>query len=109
MQQLDWSIIQSVLTLIIAVAAFYFARKKDTSDVTAMQTSLIVKLDNIHTDLSEMKAEINTLKDDWRADHDRLIELTKDLKHARDHMQTMWTRIDEVKAGKTTRVANKDD
>lgn len=95
--QLDWGAIQSILSLIVAVAAFYFARKKDNSDIVSMQTSMMVKLESIQSDLSEMKAEINAMKDDWRADHDRLIELSKDFKHAKDHMQTMWSRIDELK------------
>ena len=49
-------------------------------------TTVIVKLENISSGIRDIKEEINTLKTDQKADHDRLIRVEESLQQA-------WERI----------------
>lgn len=94
-----------ILSLLIAGASFYFARKKDTKDdtahQTAKQTEVAVELRGMRTDISEMKSdmrdeiaelksEIKSLRMEYKQDHDEIVGMKRDF-------NTMWKRIDELK------------
>ena len=86
--QLDWATIQGILTLLIAGAAFYFARKKDTYDAGAQVTTVIVELQTVRRDISEMKTDVAAMRQEWRDDHDKLVGMERDIK-------AMWKHIDK--------------
>ena len=52
-------------------------------------TTVIVKLDNLQSDIRDIKSEINNMRDDQRNDHDALIRLDTSLKSA-------WKQIDKL-------------
>jgi len=58
-------------------------RERDEQKVkeeTAQQTSLMLALDNIKSSLSRIESEINTVRQDTRENHDKLIQLEQSFK-----------------------------
>ena len=98
---IDWNATQGLLSLLIAAAAFYFARKKDTKDSTAELTALMVKLEVIGNDINEMKVDTRELRAERQQDHDAIIHLTEAINAIENRQQTMWSRIDELKGERT--------
>lgn len=89
---IDWGIAQGVLSLLIAAAAFYYARKKDTHDTSAKATEVIVELRTVRRDIGEMKSDIQAMRQEWREDHDKLVGMERDIK-------AIWKNIDKIKGG----------
>lgn len=56
--------------------------KKDTAEDTAQLTTVIVKLENIGTGISEIKAEMKNVKSDLQDLRDRLIVVEQSTKSA---------------------------
>lgn len=86
---IDWSMVQGMIGLIVAVAAFYFARKKDTHESSAQVTTVIVELQTVRRDISEMKAEVQAMRMEWRDDHDKLVGMERDIK-------AIWKQVDKI-------------
>ena len=86
---IDWSMVQGMISLIVAVAAFYFARKKDTHESSAQVTTVIVELQTVRRDISEMKAEVQAMRMEWRDDHDKLVGMERDIK-------AIWKQVDKI-------------
>ena len=80
-------IIISVLSLLLAGYSFLSRNSKEN---TTELTTVIVKLENIGSGISDIKAEIASMKNDQKEDHDRLIKLESSV-------VTMWKRYDELK------------
>ena len=81
-------IIISTLSLLLAL---YTYRSKNNKNNTAEMTTVIVKLENIGSGISDIKSEIASLKDDQKDDHDKLIKVESSLSSA-------WKRINEIAA-----------
>ncbi len=79
-------IIISAISLLLAI---YTYNSKANKDMTTELTTVIVKLENIGNGIADIKAEIASLKNDQRDDHDKLIKLEASL-------STAWKRIDEL-------------
>lgn len=54
-------------------------------------TTVIVKLENIISGITDIKSEIASLKNDQKDDHDRLIRVESSINSA-------WKRINEISA-----------
>lgn len=76
----------SIASLILA--AYSFLSKSNKENTTEL-TTVIVKLENISGGIADIKAEIATLKDDQKDDHDRLIRVEASV-------ATAWKRINEL-------------
>ena len=82
------------LPIIISVASLLFAVysliSKNSKENNTELTTVIVKLENISTGITDIKAEIANMKNDQKEDHDRLIKVEASL-------ATAWKRIDEIR------------
>ncbi len=67
----------SFASLLLAVYTFMY---KNNKEKTSELTTVIVKLENIGEGIADIKAEINSLKNDQKDDHDRLIKLESTVK-----------------------------
>lgn len=81
-------IIISTLSLLLALYTYI---SKNNKNNTAEMTTVIVKLENIGSGISDIKSEIASLKDDQKDDHDKLIKVESSLSSA-------WKRINEIAA-----------
>lgn len=90
----DISMVQGLLSLIIAIAAFYFARKKDTHDTASQGMEVIVELRTVRRDISELKTDIQAMRTEWREDHDKIVSMERDIK-------AMWKHIDKINGVKS--------
>lgn len=80
-------IIVSVISLLLAL---YTSITKNSKENTSELTTVIVKLENIGNGIADIKAEIASMKNDQKEDHDRLIKLDTSLSAA-------WKQISELK------------
>ena len=82
------------IPIIISVASLLFAVysliSKNSKENNTELTTVIVKLENISTGITDIKAEIANMKNDQKEDHDRLIKVETSL-------ATAWKRIDEIR------------
>lgn len=86
----DISIIFSVSNLALAIAVFYFARKKDHTEDATQTAEVIVEMRNVRRDIGEIKGSIEAIRTEWREDHDSLIGVMRE-------MRAMWKLIDNMK------------
>ena len=85
----------TVVPIVISLATLLFSlyvyiintNKVNTTELT----TVIVKLENIGTGISDIKSEMSSIKTEQKEDHDRLITLE-------GSVNTMWKRVDELKA-----------
>ena len=87
---MDIAVALPIISAVIAIMAFYFARKKETKDDTVQSTQVIVELRGMREDVSELKSDFKALRAEMKQDHDDIIAMKRDFK-------TMWQRIDELK------------
>lgn len=80
--------------LSLLLAAYTFLSKNNKENTTEL-TTVIVKLENIGTGITDIKSEIAGMKTDQKEDHDRLIKVEASV-------ATMWKRYDELKAHVST-------
>lgn len=78
-----------VISLCSLGFAIYSALSKNNKDETTAMTTVIVKLDNLQSDIRDIKSEINNMRDDQRRDHDALTRLDASIKSA-------WKQIDKL-------------
>lgn len=93
----DIGMVQGILSLIIAIAAFYFARKKDTHDTASQSMEVIVELRTVRRDISELKTDVQAMRTEWREDHDKIVSMERDIK-------AMWKHIDKINGVKSDNV-----
>lgn len=88
------------VALIISILSAFFAiffgvlnmrrnQKQDDRREQSDMTTVIVKLENISSDIAEIKNDIKSLKEDVRNNRDNIIRLDESLKSA-------WKRINEL-------------
>lgn len=78
-----------IISLCSLAFAIYSAVSKNNKDDTTAMTTVIVKLDSLQSDIRDIKAEINNMRDDQQRDHDSLIRLESSVKSA-------WKQIDKL-------------
>ncbi len=78
-----------IISLCSLAFAIYSAVSKNNKDDTTAMTTVIVKLDNLQSDIRDIKSEINNMRDDQQRDHDSLIRLESSVKSA-------WKQIDKL-------------
>lgn len=78
------------ISLVSLALTFYIYSTRTNTDNASEMTTVIVKLENIGSGISDIKSEIASLKNDQKDDHDRLIKVESSL-------ATAWKRIDEIK------------
>lgn len=86
--------IQGIISLAIAVAAFYYARKKDTRETSAQGARLMVQLESISRDVEEMKNNIKEMRREWHDDHDKIVSMEQSIK-------ALWRHIDRINGKET--------
>ena len=70
-------------------------QKNDTKQDVSEMTTVIVKLENISNGITEIKSELNNVKNDRKEDREKIIRLEESLKSA-------WKRIQIIENNKTT-------
>ncbi len=104
---IEITILASVLSLCFAI---YFGmrsqRRGDKADAekeTANMTTVVVKLENISTGITEIKSELRNVKDDVKENRERLIKVEASAKQAHKRLDTLDRRRqppdDETEAG----------
>ena len=78
------------ISVVMTLAVFYFARKKDTQEDSATITTINVTMDNIAHDMSDVKADVKALRDEARKDHDEIVLM-------RAKVNALGERVDEIK------------
>ena len=85
-----------VLSILSVSFSIYFGitssrrnKAKDDKQDASQMTTVIVKLENISTGITEIKAELNNVKNDRKEDREKIIRLDESLKSA-------WKRIEEL-------------
>lgn len=81
-------IVISALTFLFSLYVYISGTSKAN---TTELTTVIVKLENIGNGIADIKAEIASMKNDQKEDHERLIKVEASV-------NTMWKRYDELKA-----------
>lgn len=76
---MEYSIVISVCSLLLALYTFL---SKNNKDNTSQLTTVIVKLENISEGISDIKNELNSVKEDQRKDHDEIVRINESLKSA---------------------------
>lgn len=89
----DITILLGCTTVLFAVLTFYFSRKDKTHDsareMASQATTVIVELQTVRRDISEMKADIQAMRIEWREDHDKLVGMERDIK-------AIWKQVDKI-------------
>ena len=83
----------AIINAVLAVAVFYFSRKKDTHESAYKSGEVITELKTVRRDIGEMKMDVQAMRKEWRDDHDALQGLIRE-------MGAMWKIIDGLKEGK---------
>lgn len=90
---MDWTqmiaLIQGLISFAIAIAAFYYARKKDTHDNASQSMEVIVELRTLRRDVGELKGDVSAMRTEWKNDHDILIGVSREV-------SAMWKIIDKL-------------
>ena len=84
----DFGIVSAGINLILAIAVFYFARKKDTKEDSAQQAEIVVQMRGVREDVADIKADMKAMHNDWKKDHDDIVKMKSSL-------EAMWKRIDD--------------
>ena len=90
------------ITLLISIIsisfAIYFGLKNskrnytlDTKSDTAQLTTVIVKLENISTGVTEIKSELFNVKNDIKEDRERIIRIEESVKQAHKRIDKLET------------------
>ena len=82
--------VTTVISICSLLLAGYTFLSKSNKESTTELTTVIVKLESIGNGIADIKAEIASLKNDQKEDHDKLIKLESSV-------STVWKRIDEMK------------
>ena len=86
----DIKILISVVSVSIAVFTSIRGLTKNIKDDASQMTTVIVKLENIGSGISDIKAEMSNLKEDVATNRERLIKVEESTRQAHK-------RLDEIK------------
>lgn len=78
------------ISLASLLFAIYSLLSKNSKENTSELTTVIVKLENISTGISDIKSEIANMKIDQKEDHDRLIKVESSA-------SSLWKQFNEFK------------
>ena len=70
--------------------------EQKAKEEATQQTSLMLALDNIKNTLSRIESEINTVKQDTRENHDKLIELEQSFKSEHRRLDQHEERLNAI-------------
>lgn len=87
---MTWQDITPILSVVIAAAAFYFARKKDAQSDATQMAEAAVNINRMASDMADVKSDIKALREEYRADHDELVIM-------RGKVNALGERVDELK------------
>lgn len=87
--QVDVALIIAVVGCLVGLSGWYFSRKKDTHEFASQATTVIVELQTVRRDISEMKADVAAMRQEWREDHDKLVGMERDIK-------AIWKQVDKI-------------
>ena len=91
----------TIISLSIAAVSLIFGLyqwfTKNNKEDTAEQTTVIVKLEHIGSDVAEIKAEMKSIKSDIKEDNEEIITMRAEILNIKERMDTMWSRIDELR------------
>ena len=79
-----------VISLASLLFAVYSLLSKNSKENTTELTTVIVKLENISSGISDIKAEMANVKNDQKEDHDRLIKVESSV-------SSLWKTFNEYK------------
>lgn len=82
-------IVTVAISLVSLLLAGYTYATKEQKDNTTELTTVIVKLESIGSGISDIKREIENMKNDQKEDHDELIKVGESLKSA-------WKQINKL-------------
>ncbi len=82
-------IVTVAISLVSLLLAGYTYATKAQKDNTTELTTVIVKLESIGAGISDIKREIETMKNDQKEDHDELIKVGESLRSA-------WKQINKL-------------
>lgn len=80
----------SFASLLLAGYTFLHRNNKEN---TAELTTVIVKLENIGNGIADIKAEINSIKNDQKEDHDSLIRLSSTVQSLESTVQSLQKQL----------------
>lgn len=90
--QIEYAILASVISLLIAVFGFMRTMKKDSSDDASQMTTVLVKLENIQQGINDLKTDVSSIKNDIKDLDHRLTIEEESLKNA-------WKQISLLNKG----------
>lgn len=82
------------VSLLIAAASFYFARKHDTKSDAERKTEVVLEIRAMRDDVLELKSDMKALRAEHKQDHDDIVMMKSRMD---TEFKTMWVRIDELK------------
>lgn len=88
--QIELTYLIAIINVVLAVAVFYFARKRDTTDSAYKSAEVITELKTVRRDISEMKLDVQAMRKEWRDDHDALQGIIRE-------MAAVWKVVDGLK------------
>lgn len=93
---IEIGILISVISISFAIySGLKNIKRNDSKDIkndAATMTTVIVKLENISTGISEIKSEVQSIKADQKEDHDKLIETIASAKQAHKRIDDLMKR-----------------
>lgn len=87
---MDINAVLPIISVGVAILAFYFARKNETKDDTVQTTEMMVELRGMRGDISEIKDDFKAIRSEIKADHENIVIMKRDV-------ETMWKRVDELR------------
>lgn len=90
--QIEYAILASVISLLIAIFGFMRTMKKDSSDDASQMTTVLVKLENIQQGINDLKTDVSSIKNDIKDLDHRLTIEEESLKNA-------WKQISLLNKG----------
>ena len=72
---IDMGVLLAVIGGFATIVSLLRSKKQDVSSDVAQMTTVIVKLENIASGISDIKSEITSIKKEQNEDHDRIMRL----------------------------------
>lgn len=100
------SIIAVCVSLASVIIALVFnlksSKKTDTREIEERvkeNTRINMKLDNISSDIKDVKADINSMRDEMKTHNDRIIKVEESAKQAHHRLDTIEKRLNSMEGG----------
>ena len=100
------SIIAVCVSLSSVIIALVFnlksSKKTDTREIEERvkeNTRINMKLDNISSDIKDVKADINSMRDEMKTHNDRIIKVEESAKQAHHRLDTIEKRLNSMEGG----------